>query len=89
MYYAQIITLNQGKTVGIGACTGCLSPACLVLNDVELDQVHGTPGGDVNVVTNALPGRNNFITWQGGDANCPGETATKNATWGSIKALYR
>jgi len=68
-------------------CTGCLNSACLVLNTINLTSL-GLP----NVVLQSpSPGSENWITWQAdaGTTGCPGATPTRNATWGSVKSLYR
>ena len=72
---------------GSGECQGCNIPACLVLNQMELFQVAGTPPTDVYAMPN--PDVRNWITWQGGDPTCVGATPTKNRTWCSVKSLYR
>jgi len=87
------ITLGLAKSWDGGEgepfCTGCLDAACIVLNSVEVFQTLGAPGGDP--VYNSQATRN-YVTWQLGNIGgtvCPGETPTKNATWGSVKSLYR
>ena len=69
-------------------CTdGCLTPACFVLNMVEVGS--GNPNPDIIHYTSDGTTRN-FVTYQGGTgSNCPGATPTRPATWGAIKALYR
>jgi len=70
-----------------GTCLGCLQQACFVLNTINL-----TSFGVPNVVLQAPhPGSENFVTYQGNAAatGCPGATPTRNATWGSVKSLYR
>jgi hypothetical protein len=88
-YYSLVITVNNQKTVGTGACAGCSDPVCIVLNEIKLTQPAGTPGGSP-VLTN--PVQQNFVTWQGGavgGAGCPGATPAINKTWGQVKAIYR
>ena len=82
-------TFNDIET-GTGVCEGCTTPACLVLNQVELYQVVGSPGGDILILTD--PATRAFITWQGGAIGgngCPVETPTRRTTWGSLKSTYR
>jgi len=73
-YVAGVITLDTAGDVdlGSGVCAGCLLPACLVLNQVELYQTVGAPGGDKHVLT--APITRSYVTWQGGSiggAGCP------------------
>jgi hypothetical protein len=85
-FYSFTFRLKFAATVG--ACTGCLSPACFKLNLIRLTQT-GLPF--VELTTAASPGRD-FVTWQGGaigGAGCPAAVPTVNKTWGSVKALYR
>lgn len=83
--YSFNMVVNNAKSTGLGACSGCLDGACIVLNSIKLNQVVGTPGGDKFVSL----GIRNYVTWQGGSPDCPGATPTQNSTWGSVKALYR
>jgi hypothetical protein len=80
-------TVSNVKTVGTGACNGCLTAACIVFNSANL-----TTEGNLNntkLTHEAGPG-SSYLTWQGGGGtNCPAATPTKNATWGSVKSLYR
>ena len=88
-YYFKA-TINNAKTTGTGACAGCTDGACIVFNSIELDQNPGVPNA-VNIVTNPL--LHNYVLWQGGGGSvaggCPQAVPTKNATWGSVKSLYR
>jgi len=73
-----------------GSCPGCLDPACLVLNAIELYQTSGAPPQDIYILS--APATRQWITWQGGavgGSGCPGETPTQNKSWGSVKSLYR
>lgn len=85
-YGAFQMVINNSKTVGAGACGGCAEPVCFVLNSIKLTQ-------PVNVADYKLvaPLQVNYVTWQGGvvAGGCPAATPTRNATWGSVKALYR
>jgi len=66
-------------------CSGCLVPACIVLNSVKLAQ----PAGQGDAVI-ANPAASQHVTWQGGGTiECPGATPTQSNTWGQIKTLYR
>jgi len=88
-YSTMALSVNQLQSVGTGSCEGCLTPVCLVYNSVNI-----TTAGNLNntlLTTPTGPG-SNYVTWQGGAIGgngCPGATPTRNATWGSVKALYR
>ena len=79
--------ISNARTVGTGACAGCATPACIVFNNAKI-----TTEGDLNnieVNSEAAPG-SNFVTWQGGaGTDCPAATPTRNATWSSVKSMYR
>jgi hypothetical protein len=83
------ISISGARTVGTGACVGCLDGACIVFNDQLLTQPAGV--GDYHI--SGPPILQQHVQWQvsGGSIpdGCPGGTPAKNATWGSIKALYR
>ena len=86
-YFSINIAVSNSKTVGTGACAGCTTPVCIVLNSIKL-----TAGGGTNdeLIGNAAV--SNSVTWQGGaiDGNgCPLAVATHNTTWGAVKSLYR
>jgi hypothetical protein len=78
----RITNANTGA-----GCPGCLSAACFVLNTINLTSA-GLP--DVKLQS-PHPGSDNWVTWQQNAAGtgCPGATPTRNATWGSVKSLYR
>lgn len=90
LYSALVMQLN---TVGSwdegfgGECPGCGTPACFVLQAVEI-YTSSIPGIAANLTSADV---RNWATYQGGGfgAGCPGETPSKSATWGSVKALYR
>jgi hypothetical protein len=94
-YAGQNLVLNTLNTVdelndppGPSPCPGCQQPACFVLNAMEVGSPDLPPPGTLLLTTAA----NNSVTWQGGavgGSGCPGETPTRNATWGSIKSMYR
>jgi hypothetical protein len=90
-YVAGAFTLDTFNDVdtGNGVCAGCALPACIVLNQIELYQTVGSPGGDIIVLN--TPATRFHITWQGGAVGgngCPIETPVRRATWGGIKSLY-
>ena len=84
--YAFTVQVNNTKSTGTGACAGCNEAVCIVLNSINLTQPVGV--GDFKVTNSA---QHNYVTWQGGvvSGGCPAATPTKNATWGSVKSLYR
>jgi hypothetical protein len=82
--YSYTFNLKHGATVG--ACTGCLTSACFVLNLIRVTQV-GFPYFELTTASSR-----NFVLWQGGAVappGCPLAVPTQNKTWGSVKALYR
>jgi hypothetical protein len=81
-------TMLKAKTTGTGACAGCATGACIVLNEIQMQGLNDTSDADAIHITQPLNGRN-YITFQSGAPACAGSTPTQNHTWGSIKALYR
>jgi len=85
--YSFKINIGHGKTVGTGACAGCQTGVCIVLNSIKINQTVHTPAGDKFIST---PGARNWVTYQGGiGGDCYQATPAKNTTWGTVKALYR
>jgi hypothetical protein len=88
-YYSYKVNILRGKTTGTGACAGCSTAACIVLNDLQLFQPPEA-GNDPDITNPALT---NFATWQanptGQAAPCPASTPTHNSSWGQLKSLYR
>ncbi|HEV2105982.1 MAG TPA: hypothetical protein VGU27_09655 [Candidatus Eisenbacteria bacterium] len=82
--------------MGLGACAGCQTPVCMVLNGIRVATSTPLAGTDV-VVTGAADAPNSdFVSWQGGGSpttivgtGCPAAVPTHNATWGAVKAMYR
>ncbi len=87
-HYMFIVTFTNAKSVGTGACAGCQDGACIVFNSILLTQPLG-----VGNYTIANPIDRQYVQFQGGAGGvaggCPQATPTKNATWGSVKSLYR
>ena len=83
-----ILGVSKAKSVGTGACTGCLQGACIVLNEIQIQGQSDASNADYVHLTTPLAGRN-FITYNSGAPTCAASTPTQNRTWGSIKALYR
>ncbi len=84
-YFSCNVTVNNLKTVGTGACTGCSEPVCIVLNSIKIST--RTTAGDVTL-GNPGSGSSNIVTWQGVGPNCQ-LVPTRNTTWGAVKSLYR
>uniref|UniRef100_A0A832ICJ2 Uncharacterized protein n=1 Tax=Eiseniibacteriota bacterium TaxID=2212470 RepID=A0A832ICJ2_UNCEI len=82
--YMFRMRVNNARTVGTGACAGCLDGACIVLNSINLARPAGV--GDFFI---ANPANANFVTFNGGTPGCPGTVPAKNKTWGQMKSLYR
>ena len=90
-YYVGSAAIYKVKTVnaalpppGVIACAGCAFPANLCFNYLLLQQPAGTPNGDMST---ELAHISRVITWQGGID--PLATATRRATWGQVKSMYR
>ena len=90
--YAFKVSINNAKSTGDGACTGCDVGACIVLNHVEVGTI---TGGQYLTFFLTLPGDRVDVTWQ-----CPGlvttvgclldcTTPARDRTWGQVKQLYR
>lgn len=84
------LTVSKTKSVGTGACTGCSSGACIVLNEVQLQGMLDANFGQYIHITGPILANSNYINYNSANnANCAGSTPTENRTWGSLKALYR
>jgi len=85
-YYAYKVNLQRAKSTLAGACAGCSTPACLVLNSIQLFQ----PPDALNDPEISNPANSNFVTWQAASVpNCPLSTPNRNSSWGQVKSLYR
>ena len=71
----------------VGACTGCLVAACVILESISVTQSN-SPSIEL-----ASPASRDRVFWQGGAIQAPGclpcPCATENKSWGAVKALYR
>jgi hypothetical protein len=85
--YCLKLTMNNSKTVGLGACAGCTTPVCIVLNQIFVTNEPGNPAGNKTITFPIA----NTATWQGGISGeeCLAATPAKNSTWGQVKSLYR
>jgi hypothetical protein len=93
-YFAGNLTINHAKTVGTGACAGCLTPVCMAVQSVLMTSPN--PDNDCWVGGPANHVDSNVATWQGGGSpvvgdniGCPQATPTRSSTWGEVKSLYR
>jgi hypothetical protein len=84
-YYAYRVNFLRAKTTGTGSCAGCSTPACLVLDNIQLFQP--PEQGNDPMITN--PADRAHVTWQSSDPLCPASTPAANKTWGQVKSLYR
>jgi hypothetical protein len=87
-YYGLKVVIRNGGSTGPGACAGCLSPLCLVLNSILVRRFPGAPGGDFTITT---PGaaNGNWATWRSAvGANCA-LVPVRKRTLGQLKVLYR
>ena len=80
-------TINNQKTVGTPSCARCSDGACIVFSSCNVIRVGNL--GNRLMTGPANPG-GEYVTWQGGaGTNCPAAVPTRNATWGTVKSLYR
>jgi hypothetical protein len=84
-YAAEVQIKANGQSTCPTGVAECQAGAQLRLNDIVLVQEGGPPNIDLNTPGAA---NSNCGTWQSGGV-CDAATPTKNATWGSVKALYR
>lgn len=83
-YFAFNARITNAKSLGLGACAGCTTPACMVLNSIHI--VPGVnPGQFLGTGTSAA---SNFATWQGTGPNCQ-LVPTRRSSWSAVKQLYR
>jgi hypothetical protein len=80
-------SLDNSKTVGTGACSGCVVPVCILFTSANITTVNNL--NDTKLENAASPG-SNFVSSQGGEYLylCDG-VPTRNSTWGAVKSLYR
>jgi len=98
-YIVAALTINNDLTTGAGACGGCQTPVCLVFNSCELDTLDPAVSVLLDFPAHTGPAvtdHSDYAAWQGGGVpivngrqGCPLAVPTRNATWGSVKALYR
>jgi hypothetical protein len=83
-YYAGQVIIRYVKTVGAGACAGCIQPMAWWVSMVSLYEWTG-PTQDL---TEAPPGGNRCLIWQN-SMLCGPPVSVRNTTWGQVKSLYR
>jgi len=83
-YFAFTMVITNVKTVGTGSCAGCTTPACIVLNSVNV--VAGATQNQF-LGSGTAPG-SNFITYQALAPNCQLVPAG-TTTWTRVKQMYR
>jgi len=84
-YYVFTLQIRPARTT---ACAGCAIDACIVLNSLQFYQ---TPVLNHDpLLVGAGAGGRNHVTWQSEKVlGCPNSTPVRNATWGTVKSLYR
>lgn len=88
-YYAFKTIIDNARTVGVDACGGCSESVCIVLHEVRLDQIAGTPGGNIRIFSPIQPVLN-AVTWNGpAPPDMCALVPVRATTWGAIKSLYR
>ena len=97
-YYTARITITNAKTIGNGACGGCMTPACISVSYIRCQ----APGGGVSVVLTAISGTVGWhpVSWSdcgcaavpqkiAGPSTCAVVCPAQKSTWGQLKSLYR
>lgn len=79
-YYAFKVLVNNAKSTGASACSGCSTPVCLLLSELNVVQSDGQHEALTQAATS------NKVTWQAA-TNCPGAMAQQNVTWGQIRSI--
>jgi hypothetical protein len=82
-YLGFEVRISNMKAVGDGSCAGCSTPACIVLNDINI--VAGTTTSQ-HLGAGTFAG-SNFATWQTSGPDCA-IVPTRRTTWGAVKQLY-
>jgi hypothetical protein len=79
-YYGFKLLVSSTKTVGTGSCTGCSTPICITLSELNAVQSNNNNQD----LTQAVVA--NLVTWQSAES-CPAGNAAGNVTWGQVRAL--
>jgi len=83
-YYGCKVIITNAKTVGTGLCAGCTTPVIWGMHHLKSAEL-----GPFEWLTEAIPGGNQCLTWQGSTLPCATPVPVKNSTWGQVKSLYR
>lgn len=81
-YYAFKLMVNNAKTNGSGSCSGCSTPVCILLSNLNVVQ------SDDQHEALTVAQTSNRVTWQGA-TNCPGAMTQQTSTWGQIRSILR
>lgn len=81
-YYAFKLMVNNAKSQGTGSCSGCSTPVCILLSELNVVQSDNQHEALTAAQTS------NRVTWQGA-TDCPGAMVTQNITWGQIRSVLR
>ena len=63
--YSFKVNINNARTTGLGACAGCATGVCIVLNSIKINQPVSAPAGSKYI---SSPANRAYATWQGGIA---------------------
>jgi hypothetical protein len=81
------LTVSRAKSSGAGSCAGCMTSACLTLNEINFQPAAiDLPW---TRYTNPTTDGSNVVQWQSTSSSCSGSGPAKNRSWGAVKALYR
>lgn len=94
-YTSGGVVIANSKTVGTGACAGCLAGMKIGLDYIKVvskNAVVGQP--DINVImttplTNGEVVGNQCLSWNNSIQQCARPVPARNTTWGQVKSLYR
>ncbi len=81
-YYAFKLMVNNAKSTGAGSCSGCATPGCILLSELNVVQSDNQHEALTEAQTS------NRVTWQAA-ATCPGAMARQNITWGQVRSVMR
>ena len=84
-YYAFRVNISRSKSTGTGSCAGCSTPACIILNDIQLFQ----PPELANDPALYNPISYYSVNWQATVPNCPFIVSAHGSSWGQLKSMYR
>lgn len=87
-WIAARVVVFHAKTTGASTCTGCRTGACIMLEEMNLQQPPGMGDYRVTYAATSNWAAHNaefFISSRGPECTTP----ALNRTWGAIKTLYR